>query len=89
MKRKRDYLDESPVQVSELRVGDLVDLEGDPYADPRRDPMNCFEFELAEVASVERETADCVAVGFEGFDVVGFPPHHIVTARRYIGEPIL
>lgn len=66
--------------VIELRPGDLVDLEGDAFADPEyRNPA--FPFELAAVAAVERETFDCVAVAFEGFDVVGFPPSHFVQVR--------
>ena len=30
------------------------------------------------VASIERETPACLVVAFEGFDVVGFPPDHLV-----------
>jgi hypothetical protein len=63
--------------VSMLRVGDLVDLAGDPFADPESDNIS-LECEYAVVCEVAREADDCIAVGFEGFDVVGFPPDHIV-----------
>lgn len=64
--------------IAELRVGDLIDLYGDPFADPERDPLTAFEFEYAEVAEVRRETPGCFAVMIEGFDLVGFPPDHVV-----------
>lgn len=69
------------LRVEELQEGDLVDLEGDQYADPKRAHI-AFEFELQEVASIERETPDCIAVAFEAFDIVGFPPGHRVKVRR-------
>ena len=69
------------VSVQFLRPGDLVDLQHDPFADPQsRHPL--FEFEGAVVSSVERETPSCVAVCFEGFDVVGFPAHHRLRVLR-------
>ena len=69
------------IKAEHLRPGDLVDLEADSYADPKHDhPL--FPFELQTVANVIRETPNCVAVGFEGFDVVGFPPEHFLTVER-------
>lgn len=66
--------------VADLQEGDLVDLEGDPYADPRRDHPE-FEFEYQEVLTVEQETPECVAVGFD-FDVIGFPTNHVLTVME-------
>jgi hypothetical protein len=76
----RRYSEESPVPVEDLREGDLVDVEGDPFAGS----YVAAEFEYLEVAGVERETVDCVAVGLEGFDLVGFPVGHQLPTRRYL-----
>jgi hypothetical protein len=73
------------IRVSDLKPGDLVDLYGDPFADPNQDPRHCHEFEYATVCEVIPETPGCVAVsfhllrGFEGFDIVGFPPEHVLV----------
>ncbi|MDR6775690.1 hypothetical protein [Azospirillum sp. BE72] len=69
------------VASSDLQVGDFVDLEGDPYADPRHDHP-AFDCLFMEVVDVERESETCVAIGFEGFDVVGFPPDHVLKVLR-------
>ena len=63
--------------ISELRCGDLVDLQGDKYADQASDKP-ALEFEYATVCYIERETPDCIAIGFDGFDLIGFPPGHAV-----------
>lgn len=65
------------VEVRDLHPGDLIDLEGDEYADPDRSRC-AFQFEYAEVAEVIVETVDCIAVGIEGVDLFGFPPDHRV-----------
>lgn len=62
-------------KVSDLVAGDLVDLEGDPYAD--EDPT--WEFEYGEVEDTERETDDCVRVDFANGGSIGFPPDHLLT----------
>lgn len=64
-------------RVDELKPGDLVDLEGDEFADPNG-TNETFPFEYTEVEEAKRETSTCVAVAFLGFDVVGFPPDHVV-----------
>jgi hypothetical protein len=76
------------VRADEIKVGDLVDLEGDQYADPEHGgggelPTNDFEFQLAEVTEVERETADCVRIGGSGF-CVGFPVDHMLKRHGSI-----
>jgi hypothetical protein len=67
------------IRVSDLKPGDLVDLYGDPFADPDQNPRHSHEFEYATVCEVIPETPGCVAVGFEGFDIVGFPPEHVLV----------
>jgi len=72
------------VRADKVRIGYLLDLAGDPYADPHNggtpDHLNSFEFELAEVTEVEMETADCVRIGGPGF-CVGFPVDHELDAK--------
>lgn len=65
------------VRADAVKPGDLIDLEGDAYADPAgADPT--YPYELAMVADLELETPGCVAVGFEGAGVIGFPPEHLL-----------
>ena len=75
----------TPTRAADLRPRDVCQLYGDRFADPGRDPAQAFEFELVEVAEVVRENGHCVAIGFEGFDVVGFPPGHLIQTSRFIG----
>jgi hypothetical protein len=70
------------IKVRDLRVGDRVDLEKDPFADPRSDNPS-FSFEYALVMDVEAETSTCVCVYIDGVDAFGFPPdHEIILAHR-------
>ncbi|MBN3760919.1 hypothetical protein [Burkholderia sp. Ac-20365] len=57
------------VAVETLRIGDQVDLQSCPFLKDHA----AAEFEFAVVESIERETVDCVSVGYEGIDVVGYP----------------
>lgn len=74
-----------PTAVRDLRPGDLVDLEADPYADrPCADgcedcdlARSTFAYEYVQVHELEPETADCLVVFFDGH-AVGFPPDHRV-----------
>lgn len=65
----------------QIIVGDRIDLEGDPFADPTSSNPS-LACELAEVCEVTYETADCVAIGFDGFDIVGFPRYHLLNVVR-------
>lgn len=69
-------------KIRDLRPGDLVDLEADPYADPHHDDPALL-CELVMVACVERETEDCWLVGFEGRDPCGFPPDHEIEVDSH------
>lgn len=68
-------------RIDQLQVGDLVDLERDRFADPTGEHDE-FQFEYYEVIEITHETADCIAVAFEGFDIVGFPPDHLVSVEE-------
>lgn len=69
------------IKAKNVREGDRLDLEGDQFADPNGDGIGesghfyGFEFELAEVESVEFETRDCVVI-HTSLGSFGFPPDH-------------
>lgn len=64
------------VKVRDIRPGDMVDLEGDKYADPDSDPGKGFEFQYALVCEKKQETDDCIVLYFEEDSPVGFPVDH-------------
>lgn len=66
------------VEVRHLEPGDLIDLEGDPHADPDSDNIT-FEFEFACVYQIEHETPGCVRVDLVEGGSFGFPHDHKVT----------
>jgi len=64
--------------VEDLQPGMLVDLAGDPYADPDgNDSALQYEFATVDDDGAKQETPDCTAVSFD-HDVVGFPHGHKV-----------
>ena len=64
------------VMVKNLKEGDLIDLEGDDFADPdKSDEM--LTYEMLEVFEIEKETEFCTCVYFSN-KTVGFPPEHKV-----------
>ncbi|AXK43829.1 hypothetical protein [Erythrobacter aureus] len=66
------------VAAKNIREGDVLDLEGDEFADrPTDDHANNFEYEYQPVHEVERETADCIRIGGDGW-LVGFPEDHLL-----------
>ncbi len=66
--------------IRALKPGDLVDLCGDPFADPNRDSP-VLETELVRIDEVEQETPQCFAVYFDGFPCIGFPPDHMLPVQ--------
>jgi hypothetical protein len=64
--------------VSNLQSGDMIDLFGDAFADPNKDPSRSFKFEFETVLEVKQETHDCFRVDFESGFSCGFPPNHEV-----------
>jgi hypothetical protein len=71
------WADHTLIPVECLREGDMVDLEGDPWADPDHDPVLAYEY--ASVHEVTFEGPNIVAVCFD-HDVVGFPTSSAPTA---------
>ncbi len=70
------------VAVEDLVEGMLVDLEGDPYADPNHDEVS-YPFELAQVLEVIEELPDCTSVVFDA-SWVGFPHGYQVKVEGMI-----
>lgn len=63
------------IEAKDLKESMLVDLSGDCFADPSgQNPCLFCEYQI--VMMVKQETTDSVAVGFEGFDTIGFPVDH-------------
>ena len=65
--------------VENLLVGDRVDLKSCPLL--KEHPSADFEYGL--VAHVERETAECIVIGYEGIDHIGYPVGTVLT----LGQP--
>lgn len=63
------------IRAADLRTGDLLDLEGDPIADP--DGAVPFKAEYFAVTGREMEKPDCCRVDFDDRSV-RFPPDHPV-----------
>lgn len=61
-------------KISELKTGDLVDLQHDRFADNGEHPE--FEFEYSEVFEAMPENANCTVVEFS-HGTFGFPPDHL------------
>jgi hypothetical protein len=55
--------------VSDLQVGDYVDLASCPYLKGH----TSAQFEYAQVAHVEKETPTCRVIGYDGIDHIGYP----------------
>lgn len=64
-------------RIDELKIGDLVDLANDKFADPNGTNQE-FSFEYLTVREIDRETPSCIVVYFDDY-ACGFPPSHVVT----------
>lgn len=64
-------------KVKDLTPGDMIDLQGDKYADPNRTNVT-YEFEYALVGERQYEGDECLVLYIEGVDAIGFPPDHEV-----------
>jgi hypothetical protein len=75
------------IKAKDVKEGDRLDLEGDQFADPNGNGIGesgdfyAFEFELAEVEEVERETADCIVI-HTSLGSFGFPPDHMIKEEN-------
>jgi len=72
-------------KVKDLLPGDMIDLEGDPYADPPGNPdALSLVFEYAVVGDVVPETSECIRIDTVEHGSFGFPPDHAVKVSREI-----
>lgn len=62
------------IKVSDLQVYDMIDLEGDQYADPMKDHPE-YEFSYSGVIETEIESSTVTIVHFNNASV-GFPPDY-------------
>jgi hypothetical protein len=69
------------VPARDVREGDMIDLEGDPFADDGQHPEHEFEFAIVEGS--ELETPECIRIDFDSTSV-GFPPDHML--RRFVRQ---
>ena len=76
MTRTKD-ITKTRVRAKNIRPGDVVDLEGDPYANPDSEDV-AFRYEHALVLNVERETPECVRLDL-AHESYGFPVAHRLT----------
>ena len=60
----------------QIRVGDMIDLENDDYADPRHEPRMASNYWI--VSNVNDE-GPCIAITFDGLDQIGFPRNHLLS----------
>lgn len=64
------------VRADRIKEGDLLDLEGDLYADPEWNTDN-LTYEFQEVFEIERERDDCIVL-HTSYGSFGFPPDHLI-----------
>lgn len=65
--------------VKDVEVGDMIDLEDDPYADPEGNVE--FTFAFAGVDEVEKQDVDCIVLHTTQGSF-GFPPDHLIEWKE-------
>jgi hypothetical protein len=78
VKAKMHNLETVPIKVEHIKEEMRVDLESCPYLSDH--PSAPYEY--ATVDYVKRETADCIAISYEGIDVVGYPLGTVLQIRK-------
>ena len=68
-------MSETMIKAKDVRVGVMLDLDGDEFADPEKENMHLSSF-YSQVCSIEMETQDAVCISFIDGDAVGFPLEH-------------
>jgi hypothetical protein len=46
------------------------------------------KYEFGVVSHVEQETTDCVAIGYEGIDVIGYPSDTVLHVVQRVGNAV-
>lgn len=73
------------VRADQLRPEDLVDLQGDEFADPGGNEQ-AYQFEYVQVIGSELETEECLRVDLESCGATGMPPSHRVRLGMVISR---
>lgn len=73
------------ILAREAKPGDVLDIEGDTYADPDCDPMTGAEFEFTVVEAVKWEGPGCVVL-YTSLCNFGCPPDHVLKRDRHDAE---
>jgi len=68
------------IAIKDLKAGDVLDLEGDPIADPSHTNV-LLENEFQVVDEIEAETTACTVVYCQDFSC-GFQSNHLVKVIR-------
>jgi hypothetical protein len=69
--------DTRPVQVKDIRVGDLIDLQGDSALGHH--PLT--EYEFMEVIEIEKESPDCIVLYFNGM-AAGYESNQVMMVAN-------
>lgn len=81
-------------KISEVQIGWVLDLEGDPYAitcDGEDEDCNhalTWEMEYGIVEEIDHETPTCTVLTFENGEAVGFPTDHDVNVVAWRIEDV-
>lgn len=75
-------LPEQRMKVENIQVGDYLDLEKDPIISAATKEEICADMAFFAVNFVEQETPECVVIGYEGYDHVGYPTGTFLDVRR-------
>lgn len=66
------------IKVAYLKEGDYVDLESCPYLHLHPSA----KIELAEVVMVRKGSEDCIVVGYDGINSIGYELNTILKVKR-------
>ncbi len=69
------------IKASELKEGDMIDLEGDKFADPNNDNA-ALECEYCIVEGIEQETPECIVIYTQHVNVAVPTDHPIKLFAR-------
>jgi hypothetical protein len=73
----------TPVAVENIKIGDRIDLASCRFL--KNHPT--ADFQYAEVSHFERETEDCVVIGYEGIGWIGYRLGTILQAKPLADVP--
>lgn len=72
--------------VEQVKEGDMLELQGDRYADPNGDEAILGDQFVVALHDALRETPECTTLHLGDFDLVGFPVGHLVRVMGNDGN---